>query len=136
MATWMNNRVRNAALEDIANRANQLILMSGDSNVYLTANGAQKLGSVALTPAAGNGSWIIEDDDGVSGKRRLNLAAVSGISITVSGTVTHYGFARSTVGEQDVYVISPLAAGVAVTAGGTHNVNAFTLLRTPDVTLE
>lgn len=127
MAKFVGDNVLDAALEYIADRGNELVILTGQPTIteHIKENsgvGAGKgLGRIALTRVTGGGDYTIADGD--TNGRKLTVVQQTGISIDVTGTATDVGIWDSDTGE--ILLSTTLTASQAVTSGNTATVNAF-----------
>lgn len=115
MVKAVSAAVLDAALNNIKNGANRMVVCSGQPLTYADVT-TMKLAEVAMAPAdltAGAGD--------VSG-RKLTTTAKSGLSIAASGTANHIALANSVAGTLDLVTT---CTAQALSTGGTVDVPAF-----------
>ena len=127
MAKFVGDNVLDAAFKYIADRGDELVILTGQPTTteHTKENsgvGAGKgLGRIALTLITGGGRYTIQDGD--TNGRKLNVAQQTGINIDVTGTATDVGIWNTATGE--ILLSTTLTASQGVTSGNTATVNTF-----------
>jgi hypothetical protein len=110
--------VYDAALNNIVSNANKVVICSQEPATYTEANSTYKLGektSVTVgSPSAGS-------PDG----RQVTVPAVTGGTVTASGTATHHALIDTV--NSVLYAAKSLSASQAVTSGNTYSATAYTI---------
>jgi len=118
MARWCPNSHIDAMLQSIEdNSASIWVLSSG--LVSMTYDNAKTFKMASATVA----STIFTIADGDVSGRKTTVAAVSGISVTVSGTATHVALIASALASALVYLTE--ASSQVITAGNTMSTGAW-----------
>ncbi len=125
MAKLVANSVLDAALNYIATNGGRLDICSTQPTTYAEATSTYSLGNVTLTTGAGGASYSAIADGTTSG-RKITVAAVSGISVTATGSAQHVAISKTTATTELLYVTT-LASAQSVTSGNTANVAAWTI---------
>lgn len=116
MAT-LANRVYDNGLSVLSTEANRIDICSTEPTTYTAATATNSLGN---TTSISIGS----PEDGDTSGRKVVVAAVSGGSVTGSGTATH--FAISDTSNTRLLVTGTLTGGgQTVTSGNTFSLNAL-----------
>lgn len=116
MAT-LANRVYDNGLSVLSTEANRIDICSTEPTTYTAATSTNSLGN---TTSISIGS----PEDGDTSGRKVVVAAVSGGSVTGSGTATH--FAISDTSNTRLLVTGTLTGGgQTVTSGNTFSLNAL-----------
>lgn len=116
MAT-LANRVYDNGLSVLSSEANRIDICSTEPTTYTAATSTNSLGN---TTSISIGS----PEDGDTSGRKVVVAAVSGGSVTGSGTATH--FAISDTSNTRLLVTGTLTGGgQTVTSGNTFSLNAL-----------
>lgn len=127
MAKFVGDNVLDAALEYIADRGDELVILTGQPTIteHIKENsgvGAGKgLGRIALTLITGGGDYVIQDGD--TNGRKLTVTQQTGINIDVTGTATDVGIWNTATGE--ILLSTTLTSSQGVTSGNTATVNTF-----------
>jgi hypothetical protein len=117
MAT-LNNRVFDSGLTVLDTEANRLDITSQEATTYAGATSTYTLGnSTSLSIAA--------PSDRAGGGREVVVAAISGGSVTGTGTVTHYAVV-DTVNSR-LLATGSLTESQVVTSGSTFTLGSFTI---------
>lgn len=120
MAKSVHDDVLDAALEYIADNANNVVLCSAEPANFAGV-AAVALGTIPVTAGAGNGDFTLADGD-TSG-RKLTVAAQSESGGgDVTGTPNHYAI-TDTDNSKLLYVTT--ASGDDVASGGDISITAF-----------
>lgn len=123
---FLNDRVFDNGLTVLDTEANALHICSTEPASYAAATTTNSLGNVALVagsigaPAAGSPNG-----------RQVTVGALSGGSVTATGTATHYAIV-DTVNSR-LLATAALSASQAVTSGNTFSTTSFTV-RIPQAT--
>jgi hypothetical protein len=115
MTKTLHDDVFDAALNYIETNGDEIWLCSAAPTNYTEASSTYALGSDTPTftgPANGDASG-----------RKTQVDAVSGASVTGTGTATHIAICDS--GNTKVLAVVSLASSQAVTSGNTFNLTAF-----------
>lgn len=120
MGKVIPNAVFDAALDNIADNANELCVCSQEPASYTEAHATYKLASVAMTVGDGNGDYTIQE--GQTSGRRITVAEQANISISASGDATHVVL-TDTVNQLIKQVTT--CSTQALTAGGTVTVPSY-----------
>lgn len=121
MAT-LNDRVLDNGLTVLDSEADRVDICSSEPTTYSAATGSASLGNTtsisisAPANASPNG-------------RKVTLAAITGASVTATGTATHY--AITDVSESRLLATGALSSSQAVTSGNTFSLTASDI-RIPD----
>lgn len=116
MAT-LANRVYDNGLSVLSTEANRIDICSTEPTTYTAATATNSLGNTTSI-SIGN------PEDGDTSGRKVVVAAVSGGSVTGSGTATH--FAISDTSNTRLLVTGTLTGGgQVVTSGNTFSLNAL-----------
>lgn len=116
MAT-LANRVYDNGLSVLSTEANRIDICSTEPTTYTAATATNSLGN---TTSISIGS----PEDGDTSGRKVVVSAVSGGSVTGSGTATH--FAISDTSNSRLLVTGTLTGGgQTVTSGNTFSLNAL-----------
>jgi len=121
MAT-INDRVLDNGLTILDSEANRVDICSQEPASYAEATSTYTLGnetSISISAPA----------DASPNGRKVTLAAVSGASVTGTGTATHY--AISDTGNSRLLATGSLSASQVVTSGNTFSLTASDI-RIPD----
>lgn len=116
MAAYLNDRVLDNGLTVLDTEADRLYLCSQQPASYAEATSTYALGSkTAISVGA--------PADGTVNGRRVTVGAITGGSISGTGTATHYAIVDS--GNSRLLAAHTLAASQAVTNGNTFSLAAF-----------
>ena len=117
MAT-LNDRVFDNGLTVLDTEANKIVITSQEATTFTEANVTYALGnSTSLSIAA--------PSDRAGGGREVVVAAISGGSVTGTGTATHYAIV-DTVNSR-LLATSTLTASQAVTSGNTFTLSSVAI---------
>lgn len=114
MAT-LNNRVYDNGLSVLDAEANRLDLCSAEPTTYTEATSTNTLGNTTSIT-------ISAPEDGDTSGRKVRLSAVSGASVTGSGTATH--FAISDTSNSRLLATGSITPTQAVVSGNTFSLTA------------
>ena len=114
MAT-LNNRVYDSGLSVLDTEANRLDLCSSEPTTYTEATSTNSLGSTTSIT-------ISAPEDGDTSGRKVTLNAISGASVTGSGTATH--FAITDTSNSRLLVTGSITPTQAVVSGNTFSLTA------------
>ena len=112
------DRVLDSGLTTLDLEANRIDLTSAESTTFAEATSSQTLGnatSISINAPA--------DRTASGGGRKVTLAAVSGGSITSSGTATHFAISDTT--DSRLLVTGALTASQSVTSGNTFALSSL-----------
>ncbi|MEN6532337.1 MAG: hypothetical protein ABFD89_01660 [Bryobacteraceae bacterium] len=123
---WINSARLDGLANDIANRANKVVLCSALPTTYAEAVTTYVLAADTITTGVGNGDYSL--GAGANNDRRLTVAQKSSIVASASGTVL-YAALVDTVNQTLEAVSDQLAAEnqVALTAGKAFTRDAVTI---------
>lgn len=116
MAKFMDDAVLDAALNDIKNNCDSMILCAGQPASYAAAVGANALGDQAMAP----GDFTLANGD-TSG-RKVTVSAKAGIPVDTAGTGDHVALVD--VGNTRLIAVTT-APSQAVSGGGNFDIAAF-----------
>lgn len=122
MAKFTNDQVMDAALDNIINNADQMVVCAGqpanyaDATTDLGTGSGNALGETAIT------SGDFTKADGDTSGRKLTVAEQTGIDVDVSGTADHVALVDDT---NSVLLHVTTITSQAVSAGGTMTVQAY-----------
>lgn len=125
MAKTVDQNVQDAALNDIKNNANKMVVLSAQATTYTEANATFMLANVVVA----SGDFTLAAGD-VSG-RKVTIGAKSGIAVSNSGTATHIGqidTANTRVKAQTT------CTSQAINTGGTVDVPSYKVLEVQNPT--
>ena len=125
MAKTVDANVQDAALNDIKNNANKLVVLSAQATTYTEANATFMLANTALV----SGDFTLAAGD-VSG-RKVTVGAKSGISVSNSGTATHIGVIDTTNSRVKAQTT---CTSQAINTGGTVDVPSYKVLEVQNPT--
>ena len=122
MAKFVLDAVMDAALNEVINKADQLVICAGQPTTYSDAttdsgSGGNALGEVAITSADFTGPA-----DGDASGRKLTVNQQTGITIDVTGTADHVAIVDD-AGSRLLLVTT--ISSQSVSSGGTADVAAF-----------
>jgi|TARA_Y200000002_G_C22559117_1_gene611672 hypothetical protein len=112
------DRVLDSGLTTLDTEANRIDLTSAESTTFAEATSSQTLGnatSISISAPA--------DRTASGGGRKVTLSAVSGGSITASGTATHFAISDTT--NSRLLVTGALTASQSVTSGNTFALSSL-----------
>lgn len=115
MAT-LNDRVFDNGLTVLDTEANKITITSQEANNYTEGNATYALGnstSISISAPA----------DRTGGGRKVTVSAITGGSVTITGTATHYAI-LDTVNSR-LLATGSLTASQAVTSGNTFTLSTF-----------
>lgn len=116
MAT-LADRVYDNGLSVLSTEANRIDICSSEPTTYTAATATNSLGNTTSIS-------IASPEDGDTSGRKVVVSAVSGGSVTGSGTATH--FAISDTSNSRLLVTGTLTGGgQTVTSGNTFSLNAL-----------
>ena len=114
MAT-ISNYVLDAALSKLDTEANRVDICSQEPTTYTAATSTYTLGNTTSIS-------IGAPTDGDTSGRKVTLAAISGASVTGTGTATH--FAITDTSNSRLLVTGSLSSSQSVTSGNTFSLTA------------
>ena len=114
MAT-LSDRVYDNGLTVLDTEANRVDICSAEPTTYTAATSTNTLGNTTSIS-------ISAPTDGDTSGRKVTLSAVSGASVTATGTATH--FAITDTGNSRLLATGSLASSQAVTSGNTFSLTA------------
>lgn len=119
MASSVHDKIQEEGLTYLRDNATHLTLCDGEPANLAAAqsSGANFLGETPI----GAGDFSLAAGD-VSG-RKLTLAAQTGVSITITGSVDHVAIRNDTGGE--LLLVGAISSPKSVAAGGTTDVDSF-----------
>jgi len=122
MAKFADDGIMDAALDNLINNADKLVVCDGQPASYSDAttdngNGGNALGETAI------GSGDFTKADGDTSGRKVTVAAQSGISVDVDGTADHVAIINDT--NTTLKLVTTLSSSQSVSAGGTMDTDAF-----------
>jgi hypothetical protein len=122
MAKFADDGIMDAALDNLINNADKLVVCAGQPANYSdattdTGSGGNALGETAI----GTGDFTKANGD-TSG-RKVTVAAQSGISVDVDGTADHVAIIDDT--NTTLKLVTTLSSSQSVSAGGTMDTDAF-----------
>lgn len=115
MAT-LNDRVFDNGLTVLDTEANKITITSQEATTYTEGNATYALGnstSISISAPA----------DRTGGGRKVTVSAITGGSVTATGTATHYSI-LDTVNSR-LLATGSLTASQAVTSGNTFTLSTF-----------
>ena len=116
MAAYLNDRVLDNGLTVLDTEADKLYLCSQQPATFAEATSTYALGNKTAISVG-------SPADGTVNGRRVTVGAISGGSITATGTATHYALVDST--NSRLLAAHTLSASQAVTNGNTFSLAAF-----------
>lgn len=125
MAKTVDVNVQDAALNDIKNNANKLVVLSAQATNFTEANSTYMLANTAL--ASGDFTLAAGDTSG----RKVTVAAKSGISVSVSGTAVQIGVIDTTNSRVKAQTT---CTSQAINTGGTVDVPSYKVLEVQNPT--
>jgi hypothetical protein len=117
---FLNDRVFDNGLTVLDTEGNRLDICSSEPTTYTAATSTASLGNKSLgagdigAPAAGSPNG-----------RQVTVQALTGGSVTVTGTATHY--AITDTGNSRLLATGALSSSQAVTNGNTFSTSSFTI---------
>lgn len=118
MADFIGDRVFDNGLTVLDTEADKLYITSAQAATLAEATTTYALGNKTL--AAGD---ISAPSDRTGGGRKVTVSALSGGSVTATGTATHYAIIDSV--NSRLLAAADLGASQAVTSGNTFSVTSF-----------
>ena len=115
MAT-VADRVLDNGLQVLDLEANAVLITSQQATTYAEATSTYTLGNTTSIS-------ISAPTDRTGGGRQVTLTAVTGASVTASGTATHYAIVDTS--NSRLLVTSALTASQSVTSGNTFSLEAL-----------
>lgn len=113
MGKAVATEVYDAALNNVKNNANKMVVCSAQPTTFAEANATYMLANVAMA----SGDFTVGAGD-VSG-RKVQIAAKSGVTVTNSGTATHVAVIDTT---NSLLKLVTTCTSQALTAGNTVNI--------------
>ena len=114
MAT-LSDRVYDNGLTVLDTEANRVDICSAEPTTYTAATSTNTLGNTTSIT-------ISAPADGDTSGRKVTLSAISGASVTATGTATH--FAITDTSNSRLLATGPLSASQSVTSGNTFSLTA------------
>ena len=115
MAT-LNNRVFDNGLSVLTSEADRLDICSQEPTTYTEATSTYTLGN--------NTSFTVASpSDRTGGGRKVTVSAISGATVTGTGTATHYALVD--VSESRLLVTGAMNASQGVNSGNTFSTDSF-----------
>jgi len=114
MAT-LSDRVYDSGLSVLDTEANRVDICSAEPTTYTAATSTNTLGNTTSIT-------ISAPADGDTSGRKVTLSAISGASVTATGTATH--FAITDTSNSRLLATGSLSASQAVTSGNTFSLTA------------
>ena len=111
----LNDRCFDNGLTVLDTEANRVDICSQEPTTYAQATSTYSLGNTTSIS-------ISAPTDGDTSGRKVTLAAITGASVSGTGTATHY--AISDTSNTRLLVTGALSASQAVTSGNTFSLNA------------
>lgn len=111
----LNDRVFDNGLTVLDTEANRVDICSQEPTTYAQATSTYTLGNTTSIS-------ISAPTNGDTSGRKVTLAAITGASVSGTGTATHY--AISDTSNTRLLVTGSLSASQAVTSGNTFSLNA------------
>lgn len=122
MAKKVLDAVMDAALNEVINNADQVVICDGEPADYTDATTDSGSGGHALGEAAiGSGDFTLADGD-TSG-RKYDYGGTTGITVDVDGQADHVAFVDDT--NSRLLVVTTVSNSQQVTAGNTADVQPF-----------
>ena len=115
MAT-IADKVLDDGLNTLTNDANRVDITSQEATSYTDATSTSTLGNTTSIT-------ISSPADRTGGGRKVTLSAISGGSVTGTGTATHYSISDTT--NSILLVTGSLTASQSVTSGNTFSLEAL-----------
>lgn len=115
MAT-IADKVLDDGLNTLTNDANRVDITSQEATSYTDATSTSTLGNTTSIT-------ISSPADRTGGGRKVTLSAISGGSVTATGTATHYSISDTT--NSILLVTGSLTASQSVTSGNTFSLEAL-----------
>ena len=115
MAT-INDKVLDDGLNTLTNDANRVDITSQEATTFTDATSTSTLGNTTSIT-------ISSPADRTGGGRKVTLSAISGGSVTATGTATHYSISDTT--NSRLLVTGSLTATQSVTTGNTFSLEAL-----------
>lgn len=115
MAT-LNDRVFDNGLTVLDTEANKITITSQEATTYTEGNATYALGnstSISISAPA----------DRTGGGRKVTVSAITGGSVTATGTATHYAILDTS--NSRLLATGSLTASQAVTSGNTFTLSTF-----------
>tara|TARA_R110002020_G_scaffold27865_2_gene89526 strand:+ start:53 stop:424 length:372 start_codon:yes stop_codon:yes gene_type:complete len=112
----INDRVLDEGLSTLSSEANRVDITSAESTTFAEASSTQTLGNTTSIT-------ISSPADRTGGGRKVTLSAISGGSVTGTGTATHYAITDTT--NSRLLVTGSLTATQSVTTGNTFSLEAL-----------
>lgn len=112
----INDRVLDEGLSTLSTEANRVDITSAESTTFAEASSTQTLGNTTSIT-------ISSPADRTGGGRKVTLSAISGGSVTATGTATHYAITDTT--NSRLLVTGALTASQSVTTGNTFSLEAL-----------
>ena len=114
MAT-LADRVYDSGLTVLDTEANRVDICSAEPTTYTAATSTNTLGNTTSIT-------ISAPADGDTSGRKVTLSAISGASVTATGTATHFAITDTT--NSRLLATGSLSASQAVTSGNTFSLTA------------
>lgn len=111
---FINDAAYDAALAWVRTNGTRLDICSAEPSTYAAATSTNTLGNASVSIGAPTNG----DIDG----RKVVVPAISGASVTGTGTATHWAI---TNGSDTLVATGALSASQAVTSGNTFSLDAF-----------
>ncbi len=112
----INDRVLDNGLTILDTEANRVDITSQESTTFAEATTTHTLGNTTSIT-------ISAPADRTGGGRKVTLSAISGASVTGTGTATHYAITDTT--NSRLLVTGSLTASQSVTSGNTFSLEAL-----------
>lgn len=125
MAKTVDQNVQDAALNDIKNNANKLVVLSAQATTYAEANATFMLANLVIA----SGDFTLAAGD-VSG-RKVTIGAKNGITVSNSGTATHIAVIDTTNSRVKAQTT---CTSQAINTGGTVDVPSYKVLEVQNPT--
>ena len=114
----LNNKVFDDGLNTLTTDTDQINICSAEPTTYAQATSTYSLGA-ETSPS------VASPTDKSGGGREVIVAAISGASVTGTGTATHYALVDTTT--STLLAAGSLSASQAVTSGDTFSLTSFAI---------
>lgn len=123
MAKSTLDAVLDAALNEVINNADQVVVCNGEPASYADATTDSGSGGNALGEAAIGSADFTGPVDGDTSGRKYTFDGVTGIDVDVTATADHVAIIDDT--NSRLLVVTTISNSQSVTAGNTMDVQAF-----------
>jgi hypothetical protein len=121
MARFLSDNALDASLNYVADNGDKLCVCSAAPATYTEATSTYMLMETTLTPGDGNGDYTVQDGD-IDG-RKLTVSAQNDVTVTNTGTATHFAIVKTTA-TTELLLVTPCQS-MELTSGNTENLNSF-----------